>query len=119
MIPADLIVEKEETSTSTDVLSGTELDQPEGNGIILLWACSTVNTATLEVPMDGHGPGKTALLRKRTDGIPSIKEDPPFMIGVSKGVRPIIVLGGTTGTCHFTAAFYRQGKAKLAVLSQV
>jgi len=100
-----MLIEFEKTATNTDCLSATELDQPSRDGVLYLWAASTVNTATLEVPQADHQPGKTALLRKRTDGIPSLRDDPPFVIPVKKGQRPTIVLGGTTGTVHFTGQF--------------
>ncbi|MBV6343448.1 hypothetical protein [Candidatus Magnetobacterium casense] len=98
-----ILVELEKTATNTNVLSGTELDSPPASGSLVLYAASTVNTATLEVPQAFHKPGVTALLRKRTDGIPNITDDPPFIIPVQKGTTPVLVLGGTTGTCHFTA----------------
>ena len=99
------LVELEKAAASTDVLSGTDLDQPKSAGIMKLWAASTVNTATLETPQNGHDPGKTALLRKRTDGIPSVNDDPCFVIPVQAGKRPVVVLAGTTGTVHVTAIF--------------
>jgi len=99
-----ILIELEKTAANTDVLAGTELDQPV-RGTLYLYAASTVNTATLEVPQALHQPGKTALLRKRTDGIPIIGQDPAFIIPVIAGQRPVIVLGGTTGTCHFTGVF--------------
>ena len=106
----DLIVELEKTAASTDVLSGTDLEQPYADGTLFLWAASTVNTATLEAPQLGHDTQKTMLLRKRTDGIPSMQDDPCITIALKKGKKPIIVLAGTTGTCHFTAvATFRRG----------
>lgn len=101
----ETLIEFEKTATNSDILSGTELDAPPRSGVLYLWAASTVNTATLEIPQMGHRTGVTALLRKRTDGIPDIKADPPFIVPVKQGVRPTIVLGGTTGTCHFTGRF--------------
>lgn len=104
--PASVVVELEKTAANTDVLAGTELDQPPSEGVLYLWAASTVNTATLEVPQWNHQPGRTILLRKRTDGIPSIQDDAYVVIPCKKGSRPTIALAGTTGTCHFTALFY-------------
>jgi hypothetical protein len=102
---ATTLVEIEKTAVNTDVLSGTELDSPPGNGTLFLYCASTVNTATVEVAQPGHEAGRTQLIRKRTDGIPSLHDDAPFIIPVVKGKRPTVVLGGTTGTCHFTAIF--------------
>jgi hypothetical protein len=111
MMMPDVLVEVEDTAADSDVFSGTEIDQPAGDGYALYWVASTVNTATIEVPQFNHAPGKTALVRKRTDGIPSIEDDPCFVIPIRKGSRPIVSLGGTTGTVHHTlAVFYRRGK---------
>lgn len=105
-----VLIEKELTATSTDVLDGTELSQPQTAGQLKLWVASTVNTATLEVPQIMHQPGKTALIRKRTDGIPDLQADPCFVIPVQQGSRPVVSLGGTTGTCHFTGIFVPGGR---------
>lgn len=99
------VIEKEETSTSTDVLASTEFDPVPGNGKLYVWVASTVNTATLEVPQANHRTGITQLIRKRTDGIPSIKEDQAFVVPCKAGTHPVLVLGGTTGTVHFTVGW--------------
>lgn len=106
MRPPDVLVEIEDTAADTDVFAGTELDQPKHDGIGLYWACSTVNTATVEVPQMGHDPGKTSLLQLRANGIPETNAMLPFKIAVRKGARPIISLGGTTGTVHHILAVY-------------
>ncbi len=102
----DTLIEIEDTGADTDVFSGTEADQPKSNGVGLYWAASTVNTATVEVPQAGHDPGKTSLLQKRTDGIPTVSDQLPFKVPIQKGVRPVIALGGTTGTVHHVLAIY-------------
>lgn len=104
MLAPDLVVELEKTATSTDVLAGTDLDQPIADGVAYMWVASTVNTATLEVAQPGHSPGNTQLITKRTDGIPEVEQQLPYKLHLVKGKRPIVVLGGTTGTCHFSIA---------------
>lgn len=99
-------IDFEKTATSSDCLSGTDYENPPVDGTFIIYACSTVNTATLETPQDAHQPGKTSLLRKRTDGIPSLRDDSKYIVRVQKGVRPIVVLGGTTGTVHFTVEYW-------------
>lgn len=106
MIIPDVLIEVEDTAADSDVFSGSEADQPKADGYALLWIASTVNTATVEVPQAGHDPGKTALIRKRTDGIPSISDDPCFKIAIRKGSRPVVSVGGTTGTIHSTMAIF-------------
>lgn len=106
MLVPDQLVDVEHTSTSSDCLASTELDQPSRNGTLLIWAASTVNTATLEVPQAGHNPGVTNLLPKASDGIPLVDRVIPYKVQVTAGKRPMVVLGGTTGTVHITAAFY-------------
>ena len=99
---SDLLIEVEDTAADTDVFSGTDIANPDFDGTALLWMASTVNTATVEVNAIGHKPGNTVLLRKRTDGIPSLQDDPCFKIPIKKGSGPKVVLGGTTGTVHST-----------------
>ncbi len=109
MLIPDVLIEVEDAAADSDVFAGTEADQPKADGHALLWCASTVNTATVEVPQIGHDPGKTALIRKRTDGIPSIQDDPCFKIPVAKGSRPVVSVGGTTGTIHSTLMiFYKR-----------
>lgn len=100
-----LLVEAEETAADTDLLNGSDLEKAPTKGVIYLWAASTVNTATLEVNQYGHQPSYTQLLRKRTDGIPNLTDDPCWILAVKQGERPKLVLGGTTGTVHWTAGF--------------
>lgn len=106
MLIPDQLIDVEHTAVSSDALASTELDQPAQNGTLLIYAASTVNTATIEVPQAGHNPGVTNLLPKASDGIPLVDRVIPYKVRVSAGKRPIVVLGGTTGTIHITAAFY-------------
>lgn len=97
-------LELEKTATNTNVFSGTELDTPLANGVMYLRVASTVNTATIEVPQFGHKTGYTQLIVKNaTDGIPKAQDVLPFVIPFVRGNTPIVILGGTTGTCHFSA----------------
>ncbi len=104
-----ILVEVEFTGVNTDCLANTELDQIPTNGTMHIWAGSTVNTATLEVPQFAHRPAVTALIRLRTNGIPNMSDDPPFVIAAKSGDRPKVVLGGTTGTVHMTVIFTPTG----------
>lgn len=104
MANPDLLIEFEKTAVSSDILSGTDLDQPLSDGVAYVWCASTVNTATLEVAQPGHSPGNTNLIQKRTDGIPECNAQLPWKIPLRKGKRPVVVLGGTTGTVHFVVA---------------
>ncbi len=106
MRPPDILVEVEDTGADGDVFSGTEIDQPKSNGIGIYFAASTVNTATVEVPQAGHDPGKTSLLQLRANGIPDINAQVGFKIPIRAGARPVISLGGTTGTVHHLLAVY-------------
>ncbi len=102
MISGDCLIEFELTAVNSSCLDDTDADSPKGPGVLYLWVCSTVNTATLETTQVGHDAGKLILIRKRTDGIPSLEDDPPITIPLVAGTKPVVVLGGTTGTCHFT-----------------
>ncbi len=98
-------LELEFTAVNTDCLSGTSLDQPPADGSLFLQARSTVNTATITGPQYNAQEGRTMLLKKGTDGIPNATEDPWWVVPVNKGKRPVIVLGGTTGTVHLCVGF--------------
>lgn len=96
----DLTIEFEKTAVSSDLLAGTDLDQPAYDGVAYMWIASTVNTATLECPQPGHNPQITQLITKRTDGIPECDAQVPYKLAIQKGKHPVCVLGGTTGTVH-------------------
>lgn len=105
----DIIVEKEFTASSTDMLDSTDLENPPDAGLLKVWLGSTVNTATFEASTYAHQSGNTQLIRKRSDGIPNLSDDPPICIlPVKPGIRPVLVLAGTTGTVHMTAVFTRK-----------
>ncbi len=99
--------EGEKTAASGDILSGTELDTIPSSGVLFVRACSTVNTATIELPQIGHKPGVTNLLKLRANGIPDPR-DVWVTIPVIQGTRPVIAVGGTTGTIHWEAGFVRK-----------
>lgn len=98
-------VYKEFTATNTNMLSGTELDTPPYSGILRVWVASTVNTATIECPQGGslHKTGVTNVIEKFTDGRPDISKDACYIIPVTVGQIPKLILGGTTGTVGLLA----------------
>jgi len=106
--PPDILVILKFTATNTDLLAASELDTPPGNGVILLAAASTVNTATIEVPQYNHQPGVVQTLPLWANGVGQLSDLPDFKIPVIGNKRPTIVLGGTTGTIYVFAGYYKQ-----------
>jgi hypothetical protein len=96
--PPDLIVTVEDAAADTDMLSGTELDTPVSNGVGIVCACSSVDTATMEIPQAGHKVGVTNKLPLSTQR-PS-DDDVIGVFPIRIGERPILSLGGTTGDCY-------------------
>ncbi len=86
------------TSADADMLAGTELEFFPGNGVYVVRAASTVNTATLAV--SGNVSPITSSARAvtlRANGEHSAV-DTPWILATKKGEKVTISLAGTTGT---------------------
>jgi len=111
MIPApDILVTAKHTSTSSDMLSATELAKIPKDGTILTFIASTVNTATFQGP--GQNPAVPAVAQPIAlwaNGVPQVKDLIPYKTKVKAGNAPTFVLGGTTGTVYAYHAYYANG----------
>lgn len=93
------------TVADADVLNGSELETAPGNGVMVVRAASTVNTATLAVSSPGQPPvsqPRAVTLRANAE---ILSEDTPWTITVVKGDRVTIALAGTTGTCYVESSY--------------
>jgi hypothetical protein len=93
-----------DTGADTDALSGTDLTNAPGRGRLRIWIASTVNTATLTLTIAGTLIARAMSISLRSNGMPSISDDPPVCdIGVDTGEKITANLGGTTGTIYTIA----------------
>jgi len=77
-------------ATNADVLAGTQLDQTPEPGMYSIWAASTVNDSTITVSLGGVTLINAQPLNLRVNGVPSLLDDPPLIIGAPAGTRPVI-----------------------------
>lgn len=93
------------TSADPDILAGTELEYAPGNGVYVIRAASTVNTATLAV----SGVRTPVVSSARAVTLRANGEvrayDVPWILPIRKGEKVICALAGTTGTVGFFAQY--------------
>ncbi len=93
------------SSADTDILSGSELEYAPGNGVYVIRAASTVNTATLAVNGNRHpvvSSARAIVLRANAE---AVAQDQPWTVEVSEGEKVTCALAGTTGTVGFFCQF--------------
>lgn len=93
------------TAVDTDLLAGSELEFAPGDGLYVVRAASTVNTATLAVSGNRSPVVSSARsITLRANGEVSAV-DVPWILPVEKGEKVICALAGTTGTVGFFAQY--------------
>ena len=95
------------TAADADVLSGSSLDPVPSNGVMRVFPCSTVNTATIAITPSKHpsptGAG-TQIVQLRANA--EVRDyDPYFEFEVEKGEKVVIGIAGTTGTWRVWTSF--------------
>lgn len=94
------------TSGDTDILAGSELEFAPGDGVYLVRAASTVNTALLRANANRHPTvsdvARAIILRANGE---ILAEDSPWVLPVDQGEKVVIALSGTTGTAYVEAIF--------------
>ena len=78
------------TATNSDVLSGTQLDQPGVPGVYTIWCASTVGDSTLTVTLGGRTVVNAAVIILRANSEIRENEDPFFQVLSRTGGRPVI-----------------------------
>lgn len=78
------------TATNSDVLAGTQLDQPGVPGVYTVFVCSTVGDTTVTISLGGRiiVNGAVAVLRANSEIREN--EDPFYTILSRTGGRPVI-----------------------------
>lgn len=95
----DVLVQ--DTAADTDALAGTDLETIPFDGLLQVWQASTVNTATVTIVAGRDNVARSQVIPLIANGIARPGDDPPVFEGVvTAGVKPIVNIGGTTGTVH-------------------
>ncbi len=94
------------TSADTDILAGSEMEFAPADGVYLVRAASTVNTALLRANANKHptiSDVPRAIILRANGEI--LAEDSPWVLPVDQGEKVVAALSGTTGTVYFEAIF--------------
>lgn len=88
----DQIVTDEQvlTASNTDVLAGTQLDQPGVPGVYTIWAVSDQVDSTITVSLGGRTLTNAAVMTQRTGSIILESDDTFFQVLSKTGGRPVI-----------------------------
>jgi len=78
------------TATNSDVLAGTQLDQPGVPGVYTIFAASTVGDSTITVSLGGRTITNAAVMVLRANSEIRENEDPFFQVLSRTGGRPVI-----------------------------
>jgi len=90
----------QDTAADADALAGTLLEFAPGPGLMRFWQASTVNTATVSLDVGDDAIVRSQVIPLRTNGVPSLADDPSIDVPVAGGEKNLVNIGGTTGTVH-------------------
>lgn len=77
-------------ATNTDVLAGTQLDQPGVPGVYTIWSASDVADSTITVSLGGRTVVNAAIMVERANSEIRENEDTFFAVLSKTGGRPVI-----------------------------
>lgn len=86
------------TATTTDVLAGTQLDQPGVPGVYTVWCAATAGDATVTITLGGRTIVNGAVIVERAAEEIRENEDPFFQMVSRTGGRPVINVVEVTAT---------------------
>lgn len=93
------------TAANADILAGSEMEYSPGDGVYIIRAASTVNTATLAVSGNRSPIVSSArAVTLRANGLVEAV-DVPWILPTEEGEKVIAALAGTTGTVGFFAQY--------------
>ncbi len=84
------------TATNTDVLAGTQLDQPGVAGVYTVWLASTVGDTTVSISLGGRTVVNAAVVVLRANSEIRENEDTFFQVLSRTGGRPVIAVTEVT-----------------------
>jgi len=88
------------TAVDGDILAGSELEFGPGDGVYVVRAASTVNTATLAVSGNRSPVVSSArAVTLRANG-EVLEDDAAWVVAAEEGEKITIALAGTTGTVY-------------------
>jgi len=93
------------TGADPDILAGSELEFAPGDGLYIVRAASTVNTATLAASGNRSpvvSSARAVILRANGE---VLEDDNPWMIVAEEGEKITLALAGTTGTVYLFATY--------------
>ena len=97
------------TATDTDVLAGTQLDQPGVPGVYTVWLASTVGDTTVTIRLGGRTIVSEGVVVLRANSEIREDEDPNFQMHSQTGGRPVIAVTEVTAmSCRVRVKFIPQ-----------
>jgi len=78
------------TASNTDVLAGTQLDQPGVPGVYTVWLASTVGDTTVSISLGGRQITTGAVVILRANSEIRVDEDNFYQLLSRTGGRPVI-----------------------------
>lgn len=93
-------------ASNSDVLAGTQLDQPGVPGVYTIWAVSDQIDSTITIRMGGRTIVSEGAITQRS-GVVILESDDPFFQMVSAGLgRPVIIITEVTAmSCRVRTRF--------------
>lgn len=107
MVLSQIITDEQAlTATDTDVLAGTQLDQPGVAGVYTIWLASTVGDTTVTISLGGRTITNNAVVTLRANSEIRENEDPFFQVLSLTGGRPVISVTEVTAmVCRVRTRF--------------
>ena len=107
MVMSQMItVETVLTATITDLLAGTQLDQPGVPGVYTVWLCSTVGDTAVSISLGGRTIVSNATVILRANSEIRQDEDNFYQMLSRTGGRPVIAVTETTAmSCRVRVIF--------------
>jgi len=101
-----ITVERTVIATTTDFLSGTQLDQPGVPGVYTIWLASTVGDSTVSITLGGRTITESTVVVLRANSEIREDEDPYFQILSRSNGRPVIAVTEVTSmVCRIRVRF--------------
>lgn len=91
MVMSQMITDEQTiTADNTDLLAGTQLDQPGVPGVYTMWGASTVGDSLITISLGGRTITNNATLTLRANSEIRENEDTFFQVLSATGGRPVI-----------------------------
>jgi hypothetical protein len=99
------------TATTSNCLSGSDLQSAPGPGVCLLWIASTQADTRITFAAPPNVASRNITPHVRTNGVPLVSDDSPVAIAVRGGEQIILYVLVVTGcTLGYVVKFIPQGE---------